>query len=484
MVLSSACVTEYAYPVWLWQGPTSTPGCATIGDMRASRPSLPLMSLAAAALVAVTGCLGHSSPSAEPTSAPTSAPAATPAAATHAAVTASAATSSAASSAASAAGAASAASSAAPLASAGPAFAAAVPKPTAPSSAGAAAALARMSLAQRVGQLFMVGTPASLVSSAVVHAIQADHVGNVILTGRSQAGVAATAAVTARLQRLASTAATAGVPLFVSTDQEGGLVQVLRGPGFSAIPAALTQGTWSAALVRAYAKKWGGQLRAAGVNVDLGPVLDTVPSPAAAKNNPPIGRFRREYGFTPALVSSRGGAFAEGLRLAKVAATVKHFPGLGRVTGNTDTTAGVTDTVTRRGDPYLAPFAAAVKANAPFVMMSTAIYSRLDPGVPAAFSKTIIGTVLRGDLGFTGVVVSDDLGNAKQVAAWTAGNRAINFLRAGGDMVLTVNGALLQPMYAAVLAAAVKDPAFRAQVNASALRVLVAKQRFGLISAP
>jgi beta-N-acetylhexosaminidase len=346
---------------------------------------------------------------------------------------------------------------------------------------GAAGALARMSLAQRVGQLFMVGTPATLLSTDVVHAVLVDHVGNVMLTGRSTGGVAATAKVSARLQKLVSVKTSAGVPLFVGTDQEGGLVQVLRGPGFSNIPAALTQGTWSAASVRAYAKKWGGQLKAAGVNVDLAPVLDTVSSPAAAVHNPPIGHFRREYGFTPALVSSRGGAFATGLALAGVDASVKHFPGLGRVTANTDTTAGVTDRVTSRHDPYLAPFAAAIKAGSPFVMMSTAIYAKIDAARPAAFSPTVIGTVLRGDLKFRGVVISDDLGNAKQVAAWSPGARAVAFLKAGGDMVLTVNGSLLQPMYAAVLAKAQTDPKFRAQVDASALRVLVAKQKRGLI---
>ncbi|MDX6207995.1 MAG: beta-N-acetylhexosaminidase [Frankiales bacterium] len=346
---------------------------------------------------------------------------------------------------------------------------------------GAAGVLARMSLAQRVGQLFMVGTPATLLTADVVHAIQADHVGNVMLTGRSTKGVAATAKVAARLQKLVTVKTTAGVPLFVGTDQEGGLVQVLRGPGFSNIPAALTQGTWSAASVRAYAKKWGGQLLAAGVDVDLAPVLDTVPSAAAAVHNPPVGYFKREYGFTPALVSSRGGAFAAGLGLAGVDAAVKHFPGLGRVTANTDVTAGVTDRVTRRGDPYLAPFAAAIKAGVPFVMMSTATYAKIDPYRPAVFSKTVIGTVLRGDLKFRGVVISDDLGNAKQVAAWTPGARAVAFLRAGGDLVLTVNGGLLQPMYAAVLAKAQTDPVFRAQVNASALRVLTAKQKRGLI---
>jgi beta-N-acetylhexosaminidase len=209
-----------------------------------------------------------------------------------------------------------------------------------------------------------------------------------------------------------------------------------------------------------------------------------VPSPAAAAHNPPIGHFKREYGFTPARVSSRGGAFAAGLARARVAAAVKHFPGLGRVAANTDTTAGVTDTVTTRHDPYLQPFAAAIRAGAPFVMMSTAIYAKIDPARPAAFSKTVINTVLRGDLGFTGVVISDDLGNAKQVARWTPGARAVDFVRAGGDMVLTVNGALLQPMYAAVLAKAVADPVFRARVDNAALHVLTAKEHLGVLAPP
>ena len=357
-----------------------------------------------------------------------------------------------------------------------------IPTPTA--TAAAKAALARMTLPQRVGQLFMVGTPATLLTQNVVDAIQVDHVGNVMLTGRTTNGIASTAKVTARLRKLVSAKATASVPLFIGTDQEGGLVQVLRGPGFSNIPAALTQGTWSAASVRAYAKKWGLQLIAAGVNVDLAPVLDTVPSAAFAPHNPPIGYYHRQYGYTPALVSSRGGGFAAGLALAGVDASIKHFPGLGRVTGNTDVTAHVTDHTTRRGDPYLAPFAAAVKAGAPFVMMSTAIYSKIDPARPAAFSPTVIGTVLRGDLKFKGVVISDDLGNAKQVAAWSPGARAVDFLAAGGDMVLTVNGNLLKPMYAAVLAKANASPSFRAKVNASALRVLTAKAKRGMIRAP
>ncbi len=346
------------------------------------------------------------------------------------------------------------------------------------------AVLAGMSLAQRVGQLFMVGTPASGASAATLSAISSDHVGNVILTGRSFAGTAATRRVSDQLQARVTAASTARVPLFVATDQEGGQVQVLRGPGFSSIPSALVQGTWASGALRTAARGWGGQLRAAGVNADLGPVVDTVPSATAARSNPPIGWYDREFGYAPAIVAPHGAAFVQGLAEAGVSAAAKHFPGLGRVTGNTDTTSGVTDRTTTRGDAYLAPFAAAVNGGSPFVMISTAVYSRIDARQPAAFSPTVITTLLRGDLHFHGVVISDDLGNARQVAAWSPADRAVRFLEAGGDMVLTVNPALLPQMYRAVLARASRSTAFRNQVDAAALRVLTAKQHLAASAGP
>lgn len=338
-----------------------------------------------------------------------------------------------------------------------------------------------MTLEQRVGQVFMVGGQATSVPPGTVAAVRDRHVGSVMLTGRSAAGTAGTALVTGALQALATPAATAGVPLLVGTDQEGGWVQVLQGPGFATIPTALVQGGSDPALLRSTAVVWGRQLRAAGVTVNLGPVLDTVPSPAAASTNPPIGGYDREYGYTPETVASHGTAFAQGMADAGVAAAVKHFPGLGRVTANTDTTAGVTDTVTVRHDRYLQPFATAVQAGAPMLMMSTAYYPRIDPAQPAAFSSIIIGQLVRGDLGFTGVVISDDLSNARQVAAWAPGDRAVQFLSAGGDLVLTVDPGQLPAMYDAVLARARSDAIFRARVQQAALRVLDVKQARGLL---
>ncbi|TXH71704.1 MAG: glycoside hydrolase family 3 protein, partial [Lysobacteraceae bacterium] len=143
----------------------------------------------------------------------------------------------------------------------------------------------------------------------------------------------------------------------------------------------------------------GGQNLFDRITDDLAPVMDTVPSKRAAKHNPPIGRYDRQFGYTPRVVARHGVAFLRGLADGGVVPTVKHFPGLGRVRANTDVRAGVTDHVTTRHDAYLAPFRAAIDAGAPVVMMSTAYYERLDPENPAAFSPFVIGTMLRGDLG-------------------------------------------------------------------------------------
>ncbi len=351
----------------------------------------------------------------------------------------------------------------------------------APHTPPAEAALDQMTLAQRVGQLFMVGTAADQVDRTTKAQIADFHVGNVMLTGRSYDGVKRPAKVSKVMQSQVSDASTAGVRLFVATDQEGGNVRVLQGPGFSNIPTALEQGTWAPRKLRSAAQVWARQLRSAGVNLDLAPVMDTVPSKKAAKHNPPIGKYQREFGYTTSVVAAHGVAFLNGMADGGVATSAKHFPGLGRVRGNTDTTAHVTDHVTRRHDPYLAPFQAAVDADVPFMMMSTAYYERLDPKLPASFSPFIIGTVLRGDLGFDGVVISDDLGGAQQVATFTPAGRALRFIGAGGDVVLTVHPDVLPAMYDAVLDRARDSKAFRAKVDAAALRVLTAKHRQHLL---
>ena len=345
----------------------------------------------------------------------------------------------------------------------------------------AARALATMTLEQRVGQVIMVGGAAVRVGAETRSAITRYHVGNLMLTARSFAGVQATARVTSDVRALAGESSTGGVPLLVATDQEGGAVQVLQGNGFSAMPSALEQGSWTPGTLRARARLWGAQLRAAGVDLDLAPVADTVPDASTARTNAPIGRFAREFGYTTDQVGSHALAFVQGMAEAGVATAVKHFPGLGRVRENTDVSADVRDAGTTRHDPYLEPFARAVRGGVPFVMVSTATYSRIDPDVPAAFSPVVITAMLREDLGFDGVVISDDLASATQVARWAPGERAVRFIGAGGDLVLAVDPSVVPQMYRAVLDRARTDVSFRQRVDAAALRVLQAKVRLGLL---
>lgn len=334
-------------------------------------------------------------------------------------------------------------------------------------------ALDRLSLAQRVGQLFMVAASDTGPDPAAAAVVRDHAVGSVILMGSSRLSVDQTARLTAALQA----AAVPGVPLLIATDQEGGEVQRLRGPGFGAIPSAVEQSQSGSAALQQSWTQWAGALRRAGITVDLAPVADTVP---AGVDNPPIGELDRQYGSTPQQTAGRVTAVVTGMQAAGVQATVKHFPGLGRVSANTDYAGNVVDSVTVRHDPYLAPFAAGMSAGA-FVMVSTAVYARIDPAQPAAFSSTVIGGMLRGDLGFTGVIMTDDVGEATQVADISPPQRALRFLIAGGDIVLTVVAEQIPAMTAAVIARAQTDPGFRAMVDAAALRVLRAKQRLALV---
>lgn len=341
-------------------------------------------------------------------------------------------------------------------------------------------AYAAMSDAQRVGQLFLVGVDATSGPTAdQLSELKAHGVGSVYLSGRSSAGVSATHRLTASIRSALSASSPAGVGTLVAVDQEGGYVQVLSGPGFSTIPRALTQGTWSSDTLRASAQTWGEQLAAAGVDVNLAPVLGVVPASVGGRNAP-IGYYYREFGYTPAVVTRAGGAFIAGMRAAEEEVTAKHFPGLGRADGNTDTTVGVRDTITTRHDAYLQPFAEAVRAGVPFVMVSSATYPRIDAARIATFSPTVITGMLRHDLGFGGVVVSDAL-TAVALSPWSYGTRAVRFLSAGGDLMLMDGTTPVAPMVAAVQAQQKASAGFAARVHDAVLHVLLAKAHAGLL---
>ncbi|MFI9604622.1 glycoside hydrolase family 3 N-terminal domain-containing protein [Streptomyces sp. NPDC052043] len=337
-----------------------------------------------------------------------------------------------------------------------------------------------MTTAQRVGQLFMGGISAAHPDQAQLSTLRDHHVGSIMLTGRSTAGVAATRKTVDGFQGQADKVDGRRVGLLVSTDQEGGQVQVLNGPGFSAMPNGLTQGSWPTSTLRSQAAGWAKQLKDAGVNLNLAPIADVVPASLGTRNVP-IGSFKREYGDTPDIVTSHSGAFAAGFAQSGVMTTLKHFPGLGQVIGNTDTTANVVDSVTTASSPSLEPFKAGIRAGSPFVMVSSATYTKIDPKHLAAFSPTVISHLLRDQLGFKGVVISDDIGNAVAVRSFTPAQRAVNFIAAGGNMILTVRPSTVPAMTQAVEARMRQDASFRAKVDDSVRRILAAKQSAGLL---
>jgi beta-N-acetylhexosaminidase len=345
--------------------------------------------------------------------------------------------------------------------------------------------IAGMTLAQLVGQVFMVGTTAGAAEGVSLTAVSQLHVGNIFLSGRSSLGVAGTATVVNRFRSRVTVATTARQPLLVATDEEGGEVQVLSGPGFRTMPTGVAQSAQSPATIRTESAGWGASLSAAGVNMNLAPVVDLVDSRASATANPPIGAFQREIGFTVGGIVSHANAFRAGMASSRVLSVLKHFPGLGHVTENTDTSRGVVDTTVGSGGADLSIYRTEIAAGAPCIMISSSVYSKLDPSSPAIFSHRIVTDLLRGTLGFRGVIISDDLSAAAQVSRYSPAARAIDAISAGDDIVLVSSRPeLAAPMIAAVLARAQSDPGFAALIKAAARRVVELKRRYLALDYP
>ena len=367
-----------------------------------------------------------------------------------------------------------------------PAASSAAPSPTAAASASPSAAatatatdgpLAGWSLEEKVGQLMMVGVDAQAPKQSSNEAVDTHHVGNIFIAGRTTAGSQATQKVISSFTSKVGPGTTHATPMLVATDQEGGEVQVLAGSGFSDIPSALDQSAQPRDQLVASARTWGKELADVGVNMNLAPVADLVDIARPASNEP-IGRWGREYGHDAATVSSQAGAFAEGMQASKVIPTYKHFPGLGRVTANTDTSANVVDSTTNRSTDAAVSviFGAAIAAGAQVIMVSSATYALIDSSAPAVFSSKIVTDMLRTEMGFTGVVITDDVSAAVQVQGVAAGERAVRAIRAGCDIVLaSADPTVAADMVKALIAAAQSDPAFATRVDESAARVLALK---------
>lgn len=341
-----------------------------------------------------------------------------------------------------------------------------------------ASVVSHLSVSAQVGQLLMVAVSSTHPGSADLETVADVRAGSVILLRSSTLGVAGTRRVVKRVRGAARPPQKVGTMLAV--DQEGGLVQRLKGPGFSTVPSAQVQATWSDTRLAKEAATWGAQLAEADIDADLGPVADVVPAPMV-KTNQPIGRLHRGYGSSPHTVARKVAAFDRGMDRAEILTAAKHFPGLGRVRGNTDVSAHVVDTSTTRHDTALAGFSTLARAGIDMLMVSSASYAAIDRSHRAVFSTTVISGMVRGDLGFTGVVISDDL-SAAALRDVTPGDRVVRFLRAGGDLAIVGNPHEARRMASALTKRAEHDHQFAARVAQSAGRVVAMKTRAGRAS--
>ena len=279
----------------------------------------------------------------------------------------------------------------------------------------------------------MVGTPATAASPTTRAEIGRYHVGNVMLTGRSSAGTSGPARVAARMQAAATPAATHGVRLLVSTDQEGGAVQVLGGPGLAPIPSGLAQGRMRPERLRERGRRLGPGAAPRRGEHEPRPRPRHRPGPGRGRAQPADRRLRPGVRLhAPGRRRATARRSPAGMADAGVVATAKHFPGLGRVRANPDVSSGVTDPVTGPRDPYLAPFRDRDPGGRPGRDDVDGDTTRAWTGPTRRPSPGPWSTACcAGELGFRGVVVSDDLGNARQVARYPYGARARALPRAG-----------------------------------------------------
>ncbi|MBA3263012.1 MAG: glycoside hydrolase family 3 protein [Thermoleophilaceae bacterium] len=318
----------------------------------------------------------------------------------------------------------------------------------------------RLSLRQQVGQLTISSFPGSRPPPYIRRRLRAGETAGVILFSFNAGPPAQWQRLTRALQRNAHRGA------LVMVDQEGGDVRTVGWAG----PVAAQPLQGSPATVRRGARTAAQQLRRAGVNVNLAPVADVPAGASAALRS-------RVFAGDAAGIAERTRAAVEGIWAARLAATVKHFPGLGRAVVNTDDGAATIGGDLRRD---LVPFRAALRADVPLVMLSHAVYPALDERRIASQSPRIVTGLLRERLGFDGVVVTDSIEAQAVLDRSGVAVAAERSLRAGADLILMTGSASWNEVHPRLLALARRSASFRERVRRSAARVLELKRRLGL----
>ncbi|MCI3918835.1 beta-N-acetylhexosaminidase [Paenibacillus sp. TRM 82003] len=335
--------------------------------------------------------------------------------------------------------------------------------------------LACMSLEEKIGQLLLCGFPGTTLDEEMRELIAEGRIGGVILFARNVATNEQVAALTESLQ---STAADAGVlPLLVSIDQEGGMVARLTDsvalmPGNMAIGAA---GSIDAA--QEAARISGKELRSLGINLNYAPVLDVNNNAA----NPVIGV--RSFGETPEQVAAFGAAAIRGYREANVASTAKHFPGHGDTSVDSHLDLPVVGHDRERLEQVeLPPFRRAIAEGVDAIMTAHIHFPAFEAdGLPATLSPSVLTGLLREELGFDGIIMTDCLEMEAIAKYYGTVEASVTAVEAGADIVLISHRHELQRGAIDAISAAVRRGRLsEARIDASVKRVLRLKAALGL----
>ncbi|MHB0875504.1 MAG: glycoside hydrolase family 3 protein [Anaerolineae bacterium] len=366
---------------------------------------------------------------------------------------------------------------------AAPTATAAVAEPTDGTAARVDDILARMSVEEKVGQLFLVHFTGAEVTPFLRQMIESCHVGGIVLfaVAGNVVDITQVATMINETQRMAADAG--GTPLLVALDQEGGVV-VRISEGATVFPGNMAVGaTGSAEMASAMAHVTGSELAALGINMNLAPVLDVNSNP----DNPVIGT--RSFGSSPEMVSELGAAMIRTYQDNGIIATAKHFPGHGDTAVDSHVGLPLLSHDRAHLDAVeLPPFRAAIAAGVDAIMTAHLEVPAIDAteGLPATLSDKVLLGLLRQELGFTGVIVSDSLGMGALTGRYGVSEVAAMAFRAGCDLLAfgADPGQAVETQleaYSAVLALFTSGDLPESRLDDSVRRILALKARRGVL---
>lgn len=292
--------------------------------------------------------------------------------------------------------------------------------------------LLKMSLEEKIGQLLIIGLEDKVVKETTKKMIQEYKVGGFIYFARNIEDNTQILNLTKDLKSLNKNNPEA---LFISIDEEGGRVSRLS-KEYKRLPEAKTIGDLNdLELSYEYGQLLGFRLNTIGINLNFAPVLDINSNP----NNPVIGS--RSFGNTANIVKNNGMALLKGLESTGVIPTVKHFPGHGDTSVDSHFNLPIVNKNLKELEELeLVPFKAAIEENVDMIMVAHILFPELDSIYPSTMSKKILTDILRKDLEFNGLIISDDLTMGAIVENYTLEKATLEFLKAGGDIALICHG--------------------------------------------